>query len=144
VGALVAASGMLLAPMVQTFINAREATELMHESHLAMARISREFMTITNVVSGTSAGITYDTLDSGGSAHRRTLAWSGTPGAPLLLSGHTLMGSLQQFQLSYLDSVGATKQSSWGADSTIIEVVLDLGVQGSVYTNRFYPRNLRR
>ncbi len=143
VGALVSMSGLLLAPIVGTFMNAREASELMHESQLAMSRISRELTTITNVVSGTSVAITYDTLDSGGVAYRRTLAWSGAPGAPLLLNANTLMGGLQRFQLSYLDAVGAAAQSTWGVDSTLIEVALDTGVAGSIYTNRFYPRNLR-
>jgi prepilin-type N-terminal cleavage/methylation domain-containing protein len=142
VGILVSVSGLLLAPLVQTFLNAHKASELMHQSQLAMARMSREFTTITNVVSGTSVAITYDTLDSSGGGHRRTISWDGA-GSPLRLNAKTLAGDVKLFTLSYVDGVGETPQSSWGADSAIIEVLLDMGTAGSIYTNRFYPRNLR-
>jgi prepilin-type N-terminal cleavage/methylation domain-containing protein len=142
VGLLVSVSGLLLAPLVQTFLNAHKASELMHQSQLAMARMSREFTTITNVVSGSSGAITYDTLDSSGDGHRRTISWDGA-GSPLLLNTNTLAGDVKLFTLSYVDGVGETPQSSWGADSKIIEVLLDMGAAGSIYTNRFYPRNLR-
>jgi prepilin-type N-terminal cleavage/methylation domain-containing protein len=143
VGLLVSVSGLLLSPLVQTFLNAHKASELMHQSQLAMARMSREFITITNVVSGSSSAITYDTLDSSGGGLRRTISWDGTAGSPLLLNANTLAGDVKLFTLSYVDGVGETPQSSWGADSTIIEVLLDMGAAGSIYTNRFYPRNLR-
>ena len=143
VGVSVSVSGVLLAPLVQTFLNAHKASELMHQSQLAMARMSREFTTITNVVSGSNGAITYDTLDSSGGGHRRTISWDGSAGSALLLNTSTLAGEVQLFRLSYVDSVGEAQQSSWGADSTIIEVLLDMGVAGSIYTNRFYPRNLR-
>ena len=142
VGVLVFFTGMFLAPVVQTFTNTRKATEIMHISQLAMARISRELTTITNVVSGNSVAITYDTLDSSGISHRRNMTWVGTSGSALLLNGHTLMDGLQQFRFSYLDAVGASHQSNWGTDSTIIEVFMHLGIAGSSYTNRFYPRNI--
>ena len=143
VGVFVAFTGLLFGPVVQTFINARRATEIMHDSQLAMARISRELTTVTNVVSGSSLSITYDTLDSSGISHRRNIAWSGTPGSALLLNGNTLIDDLQQFSFSYLNNVGSPRQSSWGIDSTIIEVFMDIGIAGSSYTNRFYPRNIR-
>ena len=143
VGMLVAFTGALLAPMVETFLNAHQASELMYESQLAMARLSREFTTITNVASGSSMGIVYDTLDSSGVGHRRTVSWSGVAGESLLLNANVLVGAPQQFRLSYLDDINSTPQASWGNDSTIIEVLLDMGVAGSIYTNRFCPRNLR-
>jgi prepilin-type N-terminal cleavage/methylation domain-containing protein len=143
VGMLAAFTGMLLAPMARTFLNTREAARLMQDSQLAMARIARELTTVSNVVSSSSTAIEYDTLDSEGLSHRRTLAWSGTDG-PLLLDGHTLFGALHRFELSYMDTVEADPEISWDSESTIIEVVLDLGVAGSVYTNRLYPRNIGR
>ena len=143
VAVLVTFTGFLLAPVIQVFLNAREASALLHESELGMARLSREFTTITNVVSASSSSITYDTLNSSGVAQRRTVSWAGNSGDPLLLNGHVLMGGLRLFGLSYLDSPTANPQSTWGANSSLIEVVLDLGVSGSVYTNRFFPRNIR-
>jgi len=143
VGIMVSFTGLLLGPIVQTFVNAREATEIMHSSQLAMARMSREFTTTTNVVSGDSLAITYDTLDSNGVSHRRNIAWSGSSGSALLLNGRMLIDDLKQFRLSYLDNVAASRQSSWGTDTTIIEVFMDIGSAGSSYTNRFYPRNIR-
>jgi prepilin-type N-terminal cleavage/methylation domain-containing protein len=144
VGILAALTGMLLAPMAQTFLNTREAARMMQDGQLAMARLAREFTTVSNVVSSSSTTITYDTLDSAGDSHRRTLEWSGTPDDPLMLEGHTLIDALQRFELSYMDTVAATPQSSWGSSSTLIEVVLDLGAAGSSYTNRLYPRNVER
>jgi prepilin-type N-terminal cleavage/methylation domain-containing protein len=144
VGMLAAFTGLLLAPMAGSYLQAREAGRLMQDGQLAMARVARELTTISNVVSSTRSSITYDTLDSAGASHRRTLAWSGAPGAPLVLAGHTLIDQLRRFDLSYMDSVGGTPQGSWGEASTIIEVVLDLGVAGSSYTNRLVPRNVRR
>mgnify|MGYP002725646090 CR=1 FL=1 len=143
VGVLVGVSGLLLSPLIQGFLNARQATELLHQGQIGMARIVRELTTVTNVVSGNSVSITYDTLDSTGVAHRRSISWGGSSGDALLLSGNTLIDDVARFQLSYLNSLGAAKLSSWGADSSIIEVVIDFGVHGSVYTNRICPRNLR-
>jgi prepilin-type N-terminal cleavage/methylation domain-containing protein len=144
VGMLAALTGMLLAPMVGSYLQAREAARLMQDGQLAMARVARELITVSNVVSSTRTSITYDTLGSDGASHQRTLAWSGTPGAPLTLAGHTLIGQLRRFDLSYMDSAEGAPQGSWGDASAIIEVVLDLGAAGSSYTNRLVPRNVRR
>ncbi len=144
VGILAVFTGMLLAPMAGAFLQAREAGRLMQDGQLAMARVARELTTVSNVVASSSVSITYDTLDSAGGSHRRTLEWAGSAGDPLVLAGHTLIGQLREFDLSYMDTVEGTPQTSWGADSTIIEVVLDLGAAGSSYTNRLVPRNVQR
>jgi prepilin-type N-terminal cleavage/methylation domain-containing protein len=140
-GALLVLTGLVLAPMVEVSLQARESADILYSSQLAMARLAREFTATSNVVSGASSSITYDTLDSTGASHRRTISWSGS-GAPLLLEGSVLLDGVTTFQLSYLDDVASTPVASWGADSTIIQVVLDMGVGGSVYTNRFFPRNI--
>ena len=141
-GVLVSMTGLLLAPLVHTSLQARRSADILYSSQLAMARFAREFTTTSNVVSGTASAITYDTLDSSGNAHRRTISWGGTPGGAVRLEGQVLIDDVQAFRMSYFDDVSATGQDSWGTDSTIIRVSLDMGVAGSVYTNRFFPRNV--
>ncbi len=131
-----------LLPMAQSLMQVRDNASTVQKARLAMSRMSREFTTITNVVAGDSHSISYVFLDPSATPHPRTLSWGGAPGDPLQLEGVSLSDDVSDFELRYYAEVGASPQSSWQADSRIIEVLLRSQAVGTVYTNHIVPRNI--
>ena len=137
---LTATAAISLVPMAQGLMQVRENAVSLQKSRLAFARISREFTTISNVVSGTAQTIVYWFVDSTKAGHRRTLSWSGTAGEPLRLNGIPLMDDVVGFQLSYYANSGGSAQASWTTNSRAIEMILQTPLGG--HTNRIVPRNV--
>lgn len=123
-------------PMTQGLLQVRENTAAAQKARLAMVRLSREFTTITNIVSFSSGSVTYDFLvpsDSWYTTLTHTLSWDGTPGHPLMLQGVPLTDDVENFTLTYL-----------AGPPPVIEVVLQsqVGESGNAYSNRIAPRNI--
>lgn len=142
VGILVMSAAISLLPMSEALALARTNASVAQKSRLAFARLSREFTTITNVVSGAARSFSYEFLDPDGNPHLHTLVWSGTPGDPLQLDGAPLSDDIADFELSYYDAPGGTAQAAWTADSRLIEMVMESRATGDRYTNRIAPRNI--
>ena len=142
VGALTIAAGMVMIPMVNAMRVAQQNVDSLQKAQFALARITRELTTVSNVVSGTARAMTYDTLDSTGQPHRHTLAWSGTAGEPVTLDGAPLTDDVSQFGLSYFAAPGSTPASTWSASLPNVRVVLGLGNTPMTFTNGVHMRNL--
>lgn len=145
IGVLAVSTVVSLLPMAEGFVLARRNADAARKAQHAMGRITGEFTTITNVLSGTGNAITYDFLEASGGAflpRRRTLARSGPA---LLLDGIALSDDVGHFELRYYDDSdpSATPRSSWvGGTSRLIEVILESAASGDRYTNRIAPRNI--
>lgn len=125
-------------PMTQGLMQVRDNAAAAQKARLALARISREFTTISKVVSSGPNDITYDFLVPAGAwyvAQRHTLSWSGTPGDPLLLEGVPLTDDVADFALALYDAPGAA--TNW-----VVEVVLQSQVGSHAFSNRIVPRNM--
>lgn len=134
VSILAASVVISLLPMTEGLMQVRDNASAAQKARLAMARLSWEFTTITNVVSSGPRTLTYDFLVPAGNWYaslRHTLSWSGTPGEPLLLEGVPLSDDVAQFGLAY--SV---------ATPLAIDVVLQSQVGVHSFSNRIVPRNL--
>lgn len=142
---LVAVLGLVtilgMVPVVDGFAQVRENIVAAQKAHLAMARITREFTTLTNVVSGGETSIIYDYLDSEGNDWRRTLAWNGS-GTPVTLNGAVLTDDVAGFRLRYGAAPQSVSSSTWGDGDQLIEMVLITETGGISYTNRIRPRNI--
>lgn len=123
-----------LLPMTQGLMQVRDNAAAAQKARLAMARLTREFTTISNVVSSGSGGIQYVFLVPAGNwytTRTHTVFWSGTPGAPLLLEGVPLSDDVANFSLSYAPG-----------PPPVIDVVLQSQVGGNVFSTRIAPRNM--
>ena len=123
-----------LLPMTQGLMQVRDNAAAAQKARLAMARLTRELTTISNVVSSGSGGIMYDFLVPAGNwyaTRTHTVSWSGTPGAPLLLEGVPLSDDVANFSLSYAPG-----------PPPVIDIVLQSQVGGNVFSTRIAPRNM--
>jgi prepilin-type N-terminal cleavage/methylation domain-containing protein len=141
VSVLVLASTIALLPVAEGLVQARQNVDAAQKAQQALMRMTREIITITNVVSSGEQSIVYDFIDPVGTPERRTLAWSGG-NAPVTLNGVPLTDDVSLFQLRYYNADGGGGASSWGPNSRIVEVVLGTASGGEVYTNRIRPRNI--
>jgi len=122
----------------QTVLNSDSAQKAM----LACARITSEFMTITNIVSGNARSLTYDLLDPDGIGVRRTLSWSGSPGDFLLLDDVPLSDDVARFELHYAQTPESPPQPVWFSEARMIGFRMDTRQTTTIYSNRVAPRNL--
>ena len=134
-----------LLPMTEGLMQVRVNAHAAQKARLAMARISREFTTITNVASFGPTAIAYDYLVPAGAtfaARRHVLSWSGSE---LRLQAADAGGAL-------CDEVGLfalTRDDSHGADAPVFTVVLRLqnamagDLVSTTFSNRIVPRNMR-
>lgn len=143
VGVLVLSATVALVPLAQAFLQVRQNSDAAQKSCFALARITRELTTVTNVVSGTSRSITYDLLDEHGVLRRRTLAWSGVAGTPLTLEGVPLMDDVGSLEFRYFTLPGESALAAWTPQCREIETALGLASVGSSYTLRIRPRNVQ-
>ncbi len=141
------AAGMLV-ETVKSFIQTRDQAHAAEKAQLAMNRVLRELLMVTNMVSETSqTTVTFDTLDSAGSPVRHKISWSGNTSEPLLLDdANALTDDVDLFRLDYIrfDPAGAEiVDTAWSTNCRAVDVVLHLGGTGPTrYTGRVYPRNL--
>ena len=137
--ALLAASAVIsMLPMTQGLMQVRDNVAAAQKARLALARLSREFTTISEVVSSGPHAITYDFLVPAGAWYatvRHTLSWSGTPGDPLLLEGVPLTDDVADFALALDDAPGAA--TNW-----VVAVALQSQVGIHAFSNRIVPRNI--
>ncbi len=123
-----------LLPMAQGLMQVRDNAAAAQKARLAMARVSREFTTITNVVSSSSSAITYDFLVPAGAWYatlRHTVALNGDE---LQLEGIPLCDNVAGFHLAYASGFPA-----------VIDVVLTMAGElgGNAYSNHIVPRNIQ-
>ena len=123
-----------LLPMTQALAQIRANSGAARKARLAMARISREFTTITNVVSGGSgSSMTYDYLighSNWYAARRHTVSLSGDQ---LMLQGVPLADKVASFNLNYTPG-----------PPPVIDVVLTMSgdVGGDSFSSSLAPRNM--
>jgi prepilin-type N-terminal cleavage/methylation domain-containing protein len=135
---ILAASVMIsLAPMVQGLAQVQTNTETAQKARLAMARISRELTTITNISAAGALSMTYQFLVPAGlttyATWHHTLAWSGVPGQPVTLQGVPLVDQVHHFALSL----------SPGPPLAIdVELALDNRYGIDTFISRVIPRNI--
>jgi prepilin-type N-terminal cleavage/methylation domain-containing protein len=89
VGILAAIAGLGLVQITEGFLLSRAGSESAQKAQLAMTRMVHEFTTITDVASGSSHSITFDSFhaDEAVDAIRSfRISWNGTVGDPLLLT----------------------------------------------------------
>ena len=138
--ALVGLSAVIsMLPMAEGLMQIRDNAGAAQKARLALARISREFTTISGVVSSGPNAITYDFLVPAGAWYatvRHTLSWSGTPGDPLLLEGVPLTDDVADFALAIFDAPGPA--TNW-----VVAVVLQSQVGSQAFSNRIVPRNIQ-
>ena len=96
----------------------------------------------TNIVSGSSQTIVFDTLLPSGAAVRQTLAFAN---GTVTLSGKTLLDEVTSFQISYIRyNAGGSEvvETSYSVNSRGVEIQMKQGQGVNVqYTDRVFPRN---
>lgn len=143
VGVLAFATAVALVPMAEGYLQVRDNADAAQSMAFATARLTREFSSITNVVSGTARAITYDHLDQDGLLRRRTLEWSGTPGTSMTLDDVPLLDDVGDLEFRYYTAPGQPAQAAWTGTSREIETSLRLVTDIHPCVLRIRPRNLR-
>ncbi len=129
-----------LLPMTEALQQMRANAAAAQKARLAMARICREFTTITAVAESGPASIRYAFLLPAGAdayvTHQHTLSWAGG-GASLMLQDNdggraeALSDDVADFQLTYA-----------AGPPLVIHVRLQSQAGGNVFSNRVVPRNI--
>jgi len=143
VGVLALMTTSALAPLAEGYLLARDNADAAQTLAFATARLTREFSSITNVLSGTARTITYEHLDQDGVLRRRTLTWSGTAGTPLTLDDVALLDDILNLEFRYYTAPGQPAQAAWTATSREIETSIRLVSDVNPCIFRIRPRNLR-
>lgn len=89
VGILAAIAGLGLVQITEGFLLSRAGAESAQKAQLAMTRMVKEFTTITDVSSGSSHSITFDSFhadDPVDAIRSFRISWNGTVGDDLLLT----------------------------------------------------------
>ena len=134
VGILAAIAGLGLVQITEGFLLSRAGADSAQKAQLAMTRMVKEFATITDVSSGSSNSITFDSFHADevvDTIRSFRISWNGTVGEALLLTcldcpgGNVtapLADNVVAFDLSYLyyDIVGnlitaSSRTPAWSA-----------------------------
>ena len=130
-----------LLPMSEALMQVRANASAAQKARLAMSRITAEFITITNVLTGGSSAISYRFLTPDGlkayAVHAHTLVWGGA-GTDLVLRddadgrAEALTDDVADFQLTY--DVGPP---------LVIHVALQSEVGVNAFSNSVVPRDIQ-
>jgi len=134
VGILAAIAGLGLVQITEGFLLSRAGAESAQKAQLAMTRMVKEFNTITDVSSGSSNSVTFDSFhadEAVDTIRSFRISWNGTVGDSLLLTCldcpggsvvATLADNVMAFDLAYLyyDTSGnlitaPTRTPAWSA-----------------------------
>ena len=121
VGILAAIAGVGLVQLTEGFLLSRNAAETAQKAQMAMLRMVNEFNYIIDVSGGDRYSIVFDSYHADefpDTTRSFSLAWNGTPGAPLLMScrdcpngavTEPLVDQVVSFALSYVyyDAAGS-------------------------------------
>ena len=89
IGILAAIAGLGLVQLAEGFLLSQAGAESAQKAQLAMARMVKEFNTITDVSGGSSHSITFDSFHADeaiDTIRSFSISWNGTAGDPLLLT----------------------------------------------------------
>ena len=138
--AILAMSTMVsLLPMTEALGQARANASAAQKARLAMARLSREFTTISNVAAAGAGSIRYDFLAPAGNwfvSHHHHLYWAG---------GDLMLRDEADGAVAPLcDEVGSFRLTYAPGPPPVIDVALTLSdaLGGDSYSNRIVPRNI--
>lgn len=130
-----------LLPMSEALTQVRANASAAQKARLAMARITSEFTTISNVLAGGSSAISYRFLAPAGlhafAVHAHTLSWGGA-GADLVLQddadgrAEALTDDVADFHLTY-DA----------GPPLVIHVTLQSEVGVNAFSNSVVPRDIQ-
>jgi prepilin-type N-terminal cleavage/methylation domain-containing protein len=98
VAILAAIAGIGLVRITEGFTLSRTAAEMAQKTQLAMARMEKEFNQITEVSTGSSLSIRFDSFhadEAVDTIRSFSISWNGTAGDDLLLSCHDCTGGIQ-------------------------------------------------
>lgn len=136
VGIMATVAGMAIVQGVQGYVFARENATTTHKAQLAMARMSRELIELTNVTGATAIQIDYD-RDSA----NHTIVFAGSE---VTLEGDVLVNDVSSLSLSYRDSNG---NLCAGTDADLSTIQIDLVLSrpdtetGTIsFTTTIHPR----
>ena len=118
-----AVAGLGLQYVVAGFVHARDVGGAAQDTQLAIARLMQEFTANCTVTSYGAATIHYTTQHDAAS---HTVAWSGSPGDPLLLDNDVLVENVADFAVT--------------SDGTVLDVQLRLTATDAIeYRLQVYP-----
>jgi len=144
-GILATVAGMGIVQASKAFLFTKQTTEISEKNRLAMVRMRRSIVNLTDVSAVTSTSITLNRLNNGIQISER-YQWGGTSGNSLTVSidngaARPLADNVQNFSLSYLDSAN----NSWSVTDSLGQLAnLSLlgGSGGSVtFSENVVPRN---
>jgi len=141
VGIISVFAGAAILSAVRGMVEARDNAETAQKVHLAVNRISRDLLVATNIVSGSSQSIVFDTLLPSGGPVRQTLSYAN---GILTLRGKTLLNGLASFQIFYIRYASGgseVAENSYSTSSRGVEIRLTRTGSSVTYSDRVFPRN---
>lgn len=138
--AVVASMGITKA--TQGYIFAQKSVETAQNGQMALTRLGKEFMVISDISASSATSLNYSSYKQGVKGNH-TVSLSG---ANLLLDGDILTGRVGGFSLAWYESVSdTTPQSNWDSNQKIVAMTLTL--QGPddlpvTFSKRVSPRNM--
>jgi prepilin-type N-terminal cleavage/methylation domain-containing protein len=130
-----------LGKVVEGFVFTKLNAETAQKGHIAMNRLTKEFINIASITSGASESISftsYSYIDGTLQANRSV----SRVGTTLELDGDVLIDNVNSFSMIYLNSNGMGTSTS---TSKVIEITLTLDGANSttsVFTTRVAPRSM--
>ena len=126
IGILATITSIGVSKIFQGYLFTKDNANTTLRAQIALTRLTKEFSSIDEVVSGSQTSITYSYIKDGVSISNRKVSWSGTSNAPLMIGGNTLTEDVDDFELSYLDSYDDAGDNTWSGSEKMIKVTLKL------------------
>jgi len=145
IGILATFMSMGVGKIIEGYIFTKANADTTLRAQMALTRLMKEFSSIDQVSNGSKTSITYSYIRNGISIPSRTVSWSGTASAPLLLGGNILIENVNDFELSYHMSHSDGGDHNWGGAEKMIGITLKTTGASDVvsfFSIRVIPRNL--
>lgn len=134
-----------VAKIIEGYLFTKDNAETTLKAQMALTRLMKEFSSIDGVTSGSKTSITYSYNKNGISIPNRTVSWSGSSNAPLLLGGNILAKNVNDFELKYYTSHQSSGDNNWSGPEKMIGITLKITGASDVVSSfsiRVVPRNL--
>ncbi len=131
--------------IIEGYFFTRDNTAAAMKAQVAVIKISKELRSIEKINSGKKRSMSYSYNRNGKTIADRSLFWSGTALAPLMLGKNILLENVTDFEITFHEDYQDSGSNTWSQNKKIIGISFSLkGASDHVspFSTMIVPRNL--